>query len=325
MEDARYTTELIRRWQAGVPVRVLVDTKANSRYPANAHRIAELRDAGIPIRRRTASYMHWKTMIFAGQNVVQFSGANYSPHAFVPVEPYVDYVDEVIVFSDDPAIVGSFKTKYDDAWTATSGWSDYANVTTPRTRSHATAPIHPDLNFPPGSGQNFATRSVAMYEAEDAAIESIMYRITDALIGAVARGVVARVLTEPFQYREPERLWHAWNVDRMYVAGVQIRHRRHLGLNHEKLTLLTEEGMAIIGSSNWTESSANAQNEHNWFTREAWVVDWSRAHFDRKWQSDAETEPFVPLPTSRRPSRSGGMAGTGRTATTSTSAPTRRR
>ena len=301
MEDGRYTTELIRRWQAGVPVRVLVDTKANTAYPGNANRIAELREAGIPIRRRTATYMHWKTMIFAGQNVVEFSGANYSPHAFVPVEAYVDYVDEAIVFSHDPSIVNSFKTKYDDAWTATSGWSDYANVTTPRTRSHATWPIHPDLNFPPGSGQNFATRSVAMYDREEAAIETIMYRITDrrhadALIRAVGRGVQARVLTEPYQYRDPVRLWHSWNVDRMYVAGIQIRHRRHRGLNHEKLTLLTEERMAIIGSSNWTESSANSQNEHNWFTREAWVFDWSRAHFDRKWYSETETEPFVPLP-----------------------------
>ena len=36
MEDARYTTELIRKHQAGVPVRVLMDPRANTDYPLNA-------------------------------------------------------------------------------------------------------------------------------------------------------------------------------------------------------------------------------------------------------------------------------------------------
>ena len=55
MEDARYTYELIQRFKAGVPVRVIIDTRANSAYPLNADRIAELKDAGIPMRRRIAS------------------------------------------------------------------------------------------------------------------------------------------------------------------------------------------------------------------------------------------------------------------------------
>src|SRR5580765_804149 len=33
MQDARYKTEIIKRWQAGVPVRVLVDPAANPSYP----------------------------------------------------------------------------------------------------------------------------------------------------------------------------------------------------------------------------------------------------------------------------------------------------
>src|SRR6185295_4959859 len=40
MEDARYTTELIRRFQAGVPVRVLMDPRANATYALNASRLA---------------------------------------------------------------------------------------------------------------------------------------------------------------------------------------------------------------------------------------------------------------------------------------------
>ena len=299
MEDSRYTTELIRRWRAGVPVRVLVDTKANGPYPLNATRIAELKNAGIPIRQKTAGYLHWKTMVFAGQGVVEFSGANYSPNAFVPNEPYVDYVDEAVLFSTDPGIVNSFKTKFDNMWTSTSGYANYANIDGPLARSHATYPVDPELNFPPG--EDFALRSVARYDAEDVGIDSIIYRLgdrrhADALIRARARGIRVRLLTEPYQYRDRNRLWHSQDVDRLYMSGVQVRHRRHRGLTHEKLTLLEGQGMIILGSSNWERSSANSNSEHNLFTREPWMYAWSRAHFDRKWKNDAETRAFVPLP-----------------------------
>jgi len=36
MEDARYTAALIKRFQAGVPIRVLVDPRANVKNPENA-------------------------------------------------------------------------------------------------------------------------------------------------------------------------------------------------------------------------------------------------------------------------------------------------
>src|SRR5687767_5144611 len=59
MEDARYTTELILKWKAGVPVRVLVDTRANATNLHNAARLAELKDAGIPMRERfTGGILH---------------------------------------------------------------------------------------------------------------------------------------------------------------------------------------------------------------------------------------------------------------------------
>src|SRR5262245_59414472 len=50
MQDARYKTEIIRRWQAGVPVRVLVDPQANPSYPGNDQILADLAAAGIPMR-----------------------------------------------------------------------------------------------------------------------------------------------------------------------------------------------------------------------------------------------------------------------------------
>src|SRR5687768_6653137 len=109
MEDARYSAELIRRHQAGVPVRVVFDARAfgeygygNSELPVKA-----MADAGIPIRHKTGSagIFHYKMMLFAGQNVVEFSGANYSDEAFVYRVPYSNYVDEVIMYSDEPSIV----------------------------------------------------------------------------------------------------------------------------------------------------------------------------------------------------------------------------
>ena len=304
MEDTRYASALIERWSAGVPIRVLVDTEANASYPRNVDALRMLRDAGIPMREKSGGrgILHWKTMIFAGQDVVEFSAANYSDEAFVPRVPYENYVDEMIVFTDDPAYVQSFKTRYDDAWTNTAEFSNYANISTALVRNYPTAPVHADLNFVPW--QNFATRSVARYRAETRQIDAIMYRITDRrhsdeLIAAVARGVPVRVLTEPEQYRDPERLWHAWNIDRMYAAGVQLRHRRHAGLTHQKLTILHGQALTIFGSSNWSSPSADAQHEHNLFTAKPAFFEWARSNFERKWNNSAgfaETQPFVPLP-----------------------------
>ena len=120
MEDARYTTELIKRFQAGVPVRVIMDVRANESTPANADRLNELKNAGIPMRTRTASgIMHYKLMVFAGQAIVEFSGANFSADAWVytGTPPYVNYVDESVYFTDRSSFVHSFMTKFDDLWT----------------------------------------------------------------------------------------------------------------------------------------------------------------------------------------------------------------
>jgi hypothetical protein len=303
MEDARFTTELAAKWREGVPVRVLVDTRASEPYPFNAQRIAELRAAGIPIRRITSSkYLHWKMMLFDGQNVVQFSGANYSPSAWTPgtATPFADYIDEAIFFTDNPAIVNSFRTKYDDAWVATSGWANYANVTA-LTRSYDIYPKHSELNFPPF--ESYRSRALARYGAETRGIDVIMYRITDrrhadAMIAAVKRGIPVRLITEPRQYRDKAHLWHAWNVDRMYMNGVQIKHRAHAGLNHQKSVLLTGQRMVIFGSSNWTESSDLGGYEHNMFTTQAHIYQWFGDQFERKWFNATgvvENEDFIPL------------------------------
>ena len=304
MEDQRYVNELIARKRAGVPVRLIVDPRANPTYPLNATSLNALQNAGIPMMKKTGGgIMHWKVMLFAGQNVVEFGSANYSDNAFVPVTPYSNYVAETIFFEDDPAIVDSFKTKFDDLWTDTVNYSPYANVTA-RVRVYPTFPISADMNFPPG--QDYANRAVKKYNAETQKIDVIMYRITDkrqsdAMIAAQARGIPIRYLGETVEYRDVDRLWVSWNMDRMYAAGIPMRVRASDGQNHEKVVLLYAQGLTIFGSSNWTSPSANSQQEHNYFTTKSWIFTWFVDQFERKWNNTApggsvESQPFVPLP-----------------------------
>jgi phosphatidylserine/phosphatidylglycerophosphate/cardiolipin synthase-like enzyme/regulation of enolase protein 1 (concanavalin A-like superfamily) len=306
MEDARYSAELIKRFQAGVPVRVIMDLRANASTPANADRLAELKTAGIPMRNRTASgIMHYKLMMFAGQGIVEFSGANFSADAWVytGTSPYVNYVDESVYFTDNASIVHSFMTKYDDLWTNTASYANYANVTGTLTRNYPTGYVKdPQLNFPPL--ESYANRAVGRYNKETQKIDVIMYRITDrrhtdAMIAAKGRGVPVRLISDPQQYRDDTRLWDAWNVDRMFMAGIPIKMRAHAGLNHEKLVLLYSQSMSIFGSSNWTSPSDNSQEEHNCFCTDPTMFDWFTQMFERKWDNSTgvvENSDFQPLP-----------------------------
>lgn len=315
MEDARYSAALARAAQRGVRIRVIFDSEALPGQPDRQFVVDQLVSAGIPMREKVDSGInHWKLMLFVGQNTLQFSGGNHTAEAFVPIQPYVDYVDEVIYFTEKPELVNSFKTKFDDVWTSSNGMlANYepSKVTTIE-RAYPIVPIDPQLNFPPFD--SFRDRSVATYRAETQRIDAIIYRITDrahtdTLIENVQRGVGLRLITEPFQYRDESRLWHSWNVDRLYMAGlqnpingqpgIQIRHRLHAGLTHEKLSIMIGQGVSVLGSSNWTSASSDYQLEHNLFTGDPVFFAWSRNHFERKWNNlgpSPETEPFVPLP-----------------------------
>ncbi|MEN3339386.1 MAG: mitochondrial cardiolipin hydrolase [Acidobacteriota bacterium] len=320
MEDARYTTELIKKFQAGVPVRVIMDVRANESTPANADRLAELKTAGIPMRTRTATgIMHYKLMLFAGQSIVEFSGANFSADAWVytGTSPYLNYTDESVYFTDRASLVHSFMTKYDDLWTSSSGYANYANVPATRTRNYPVYSKDSQLNFPPQ--ESYATRALGRYNLETKQIDVIMYRITDArhtdaMIAAHQRGVPVRVISDPQQYRDATRLWDAWNVDRMHLAGIPIKMRAHAGLNHEKLVLLYGQHMSIFGSSNWTSSSDASQEEHNCFCTDLTMFGWFTNMFDRKWNNSTgitENSTFTPLPPDKAVNQSPANGATG--------------
>ncbi len=128
-EDRSFTNELIAKWKAGVPVRVIGDPDANVQHPLNATLLNDLATAGIPIRHKVSSGIeHWKLMLFSGQSVVYFGSANFSGDAFVPVDPYRNFVDETIYLTDDDSVVDTFKMRFDDAWVNTTAWANYANA-----------------------------------------------------------------------------------------------------------------------------------------------------------------------------------------------------
>ncbi|MFN2531074.1 MAG: IPT/TIG domain-containing protein [Pyrinomonadaceae bacterium] len=304
MQDQSISNKIIARFQAGVPVRVIIDPRANPSYAGNQQILDQIQAAGIPMRYKIGDgILHWKMILFAGQNQVEFSGANYSPSFFVPTTPYVNYIDEAIYFTDDPSLIQSFKTKYDDLWTDTTLYANYANVTGPLTRKYPISPIDPELNYPPSidDSQDFFNRTQLAFNQETQKIDVVMYRITnqrytDMTLDAVRRGIPVRLIHEPNEYRNVARQWDAWNVDRMYMGGVQIKMRKHEGLNHQKSVVLYNQGLTIFGSSNWTGPSTNYQQEHNYFTHKPYFLQWFVDQFERKWNSGAENQPFVPLP-----------------------------
>ena len=302
MEDDGFIQALLDRHAAGVRVRAIVEPRRNAATPLNAVTLDRLQAAGIPMRYKNGGGMlHWKFMIFDGQDIVQFSAANYSDYYFRPIVPYANYTDEGIVFTDERPLVDSFRRKFDDAWVDTTALLNYANVTTPR-REYPLHAIDPSLSFVPS--EDFATRSVPLYDAEGERIDTIMYKITESrhangLIRAAGRGVPVRLITEPGWYRNPDNTWQAYQIDRLYMAGVQIRDRAHAGFLHQKSTLLYGQHLTIFGSSNWTSESNRSQYEHNYFTHKVSFFDWFRDNFERKWTNrtgHAETRPFVPLP-----------------------------
>jgi phosphatidylserine/phosphatidylglycerophosphate/cardiolipin synthase-like enzyme len=299
MADPTIADAVIARFKAHVPVRVIVEPRRNAVEPANATILNKLKAAGVPMRYRVVGdIVHWKMMIFAGQNTVEFGAAQFTQSYLVPVQAGVNFTQDPIVYSTTTAIVNSFERKFDDAWVDTINFANYANAPLAG-RAYPLYAVDPALNFVPA--QNFSTRSRPLYDAETTGIDVIMYKITesthaDALIRAAKRGVPVRLITEPTRYRNADNVWQAYNLDRLYAAGVKIRDRAHLGFLHQKTTLLYAQTRTIFGSSNWTTASNQTQYEHNYFATDAVFFGWFRQIFARKWASAAETRAFVPLP-----------------------------
>jgi hypothetical protein len=299
MTDPLIADAVIGRFNARVPVRIIVEPRRSVTEPRNGPILDRLKAAGIPMRyRKVGDTFHWKMMIFAGQNTVEFAADQFTQEYLVPTDPGVYFTQDPIFYSSSTSFVNSFERKFDDAWVDTVNFAEFGNSPLVA-RVYPTYAVDPLLNFVPAS--NFATRAKPLYDAEKTGIDVIMYKITDtihadAMIRAVKRGVPVRIITEPIRYRARDNVWQAYNLDRMYAAGVKIRERAHLGFLHQKTTLLYSQTRTIFGSSNWTIASNTSQYEHNYFAIDPVFFDWFRQIFGRKWNSSAETRAFQPLP-----------------------------
>ena len=300
---------IIKRHQAGVPVRITVEPRASLKIPGNQVILDRFKAAGIPMRYKLGDgIVHLKMLLLAGQNKIVFSSSNFGDGDVRPFVPYVNYVDGAWYFTNDPLLVNSFKTKFDDIWTNTIAYGNYANVSSLLARRYPSYAIDPSLNFVPNpnAAEDYGTRTIAAIDQETQKIDLTMYRVTDvnicdALIRAVARGVPVRILAESLEYRfdasrTGAELTGPYNVDRLHAAGVQIKMRKHAGLTHQKSIQLYGQGLTIFGSSNWSWQSFNYQEEHNYFTHKTWFFQWFADQFNRKWDSAAEFEWFAPQP-----------------------------
>jgi hypothetical protein len=305
MTDQRYSQELINKWKnEHVPIRVILDTRADKAYPATANIRSQLAAAGIPIRNyHGVAINHWKMMLFAGQGKVEFSAANYADGSYSPSPlnlAYAQYVDEAIYFTDDLGIVQSFMKRYDTNWVDTTTFANYANITGPLVRAYPTTySIVPELNFVPD--QKYDSRLINLIRLETQQIDAVMFRITasnipDELIARWQAGVPVRVITEEEQYRTPVYLWDSYNVDRMYAAGIPIKVKDNVTQQdvHQKSIVLYSRGKAVFGSSNWTTLAQTTEMDHNYFATNAgtrakpWILDWFKAQFERKWNNKKE-------------------------------------
>ena len=116
---------IANRFAAGVPVRLIGDRGAIFEIdPHTKDEFYWLANQGVPIRLRFnptwfPEINHWKMALFVGQNIVEFGSGNFAPTELAPVSS-TNYDDETELFTDDPALVNAFKTKFDVMWNDTT-------------------------------------------------------------------------------------------------------------------------------------------------------------------------------------------------------------
>jgi len=329
---------LANRFAAGVQIRLMGDRGAI--FEADAHTKTEfyfLANLGIPIRLRVhpnwfPEINHWKMALFKKQGLVVFGSGNFAPTELAPVNA-TNYSDETILFSDDPALVGAFKTRFDVMWNDTTPEADsrfgpgpyfkdwYDACATEPTGNCAdfatrypnpapmivnTARLEGDNPTPPdliwGQGQEFNNRIVQEINNEFARVDLLTYRletddITNAILAKHQAGIPVRVIIDRVQYTNiiwPEYwLTHA-NIDKLWAAGVPIKQNNHAGVMHMK-TLVTSS-YASNASSN---IGPNWQRDHNYFVPKATKTALYQSiatRADQMWNDTAGFGPLVLTP-----------------------------
>src|SRR5439155_24882367 len=90
LSEGSISIAIANRFKAGVPVRLIGDRAAIFESDPNTKaQFYWLASQGIPIRLRYnptwfPEIVHWKAIIFVGQNVVEFGSANFAPVELAP-------------------------------------------------------------------------------------------------------------------------------------------------------------------------------------------------------------------------------------------------
>ena len=336
LTEGEVITALLNKHAQGVPIRLLGDR--GSIFEIDQHTrnaFYRLANAGVPIRLRVnptwyPEIDHWKATIFAGQGIVTFGSANYTPFELAP-HSTTNYKDETVLFTDDPELVGAFKMKFDQFWNDTVGepnslvktppyFMDWAQACAresacsdwktlypnPAPMNINRARLEPDVTLPAdmvwGQGPPMNTRLIEEIKKETTGIGFVIYRltvnnITDALLAKKKAGVPIRIIIEPFEYenRKWPEFWltHA-NIDKLWAAGVQVKKRAHTGLTHMKMLLTSN--VATNASSNF---AAAWQRDHNYFVpadRKPHLYNAMRDRFEFMWNDPTGFADFVPEP-----------------------------
>ena len=328
---------LVNKFKSGVPVRLIGDRGSIFEIdPLTRSEFYWLASQGVPIRLRFnptwyPEIDHWKATIFAGQNLVAFGSANYTPFELAPWSA-TNYKDESVLLTDDSTIVNAFKTKYDRLWNDTTAepqslvpsppyfknWNDaciaeptgkcdfFTVYPSPAPMTINTARLEPDNPLPAdliwGQGPEFNNRLVQEINNEQTLLQFVIYRvtvdnITNALLAKFQSGVPMQLIIEPNEYlnRKWPEFWltHA-NIDKLWAAGVPIKWRTHDGLTHMK-TLVTST-YATNASSNY---AAAWQRDDDYFIAKSAKPTIYQAIKDRvtaMWNDTTAFAPFQPQP-----------------------------
>jgi hypothetical protein len=285
LNDGDLVFAILNKHRSGVPVRLLGDRGAI--FEADPHTRANfeyLAQNGVPIRLRYhptwfPEILHWKCGIFVGQQTVEFGSANWTTYELAPWSS-TNFKDETAFFTNDPPLFNAFLTQFDRMWADTEKFLDWPAAyraetgqtwpTAMNIRQGRQVPDYP-TNVPGmvwSQGTELTNAMLAEINAETRAIDLVVYRltipsITDALIQKHRSGVAVRVFVEQTQYRNqlyPEYELTGANIDRLWVAGIPVKQRRHEGLMHMK-SLVTSR-TALNASSNFTK---NWERDHNYF------------------------------------------------------------
>jgi carbohydrate binding protein with CBM6 domain/phospholipase D-like protein len=318
LNDGDIVAALIRKYQSGVPVRIIGDRASIFESDPNTRAAFEqLAQAGVPIRLRyfprdVLQVMHWKCGIFVGQNTAEIGSGNWTTFELKPWDSW-NFHDETAFFTNDSTLVNALLTKFDEMWTDTTNFLDWPDAY--RTETGVTWPYPMTVNrapqVPPGfptnmfvwsQGTELTNAMLAEINKENSFIDFVLYRLSapglsDALIARKQAGVNVRVMIEPTQYHNPKYPEYeitGAEVDKLYAAGIPIRQRVHDGLTHMK-SLITST-TALIASSNFTKFW---QRDHNYFVQASTkpaVYTAYRDRFNAMWADNVNYTAFTPLP-----------------------------